>query len=452
MTAILLAAGVGVRMGQGAGPKCLLSIGGRSLLQRTLESLRASGVGEVILVVGYGKGQVIREASRYAGRMKLVCIENPQFQKGAILSLWAAEKYLDREILVMDTDVLFPPAVLERLVRSRHRNCILVDGSVTDTGEEQMVFGQGARVHHITKTPSEPIRSRFERFGESLGFLKLSCEAAGKLRTLLSKKIESGVHTIEHEQLYPALFEQVEVGAERVDWFPWTEIDTPADLKRAESQVYPRWSVPLCLNRWFSHLFLPWVVKLPVTPNQWTWVSFMLGMASIGLMAQGSSPAILWAALLFHLFYIVDNWDGDVARIKGLSSWWGGWWDVSVDAMVQVALPLGLALGVARMGGPDWILIVGGAAALGLALDMAVTSWAKLLGFGPSVFSDSTRRPSGSNLKRWIQLNLTHENFSLVVVLMLVLDWRVPFLLLIAIGSHCFWIGYLWRQRERLWA
>ena len=80
MTAIVLAAGVGRRMGPGCGPKCLLSVGGKSLLQRLLESLRAVGVKEVVLVTGFASEEVEGEARAHAGGASLHLLENERFR------------------------------------------------------------------------------------------------------------------------------------------------------------------------------------------------------------------------------------------------------------------------------------------------------------------------------------------------------------------------------------
>jgi choline kinase len=231
LTAILLAAGVGKRMGPDAAPKCLLAIGGKSLLQRTLESLRAVGVEEVALVTGFQAGAVAAEARAHAGGLKLTVLENPRYKEGAILSLWTAREFLDRKVLVMDADVLCPQAAFERLVGSPHRNCLLVDSSVRETGEEQMVFGREAKALHIAKKVPEEIRRRMELCGESLGFLRLDSAAAALLRSLLDRKVQAGVVTIEHDGI-------------RQEWsqMAMNETEGPAVLRDLISRVTAEWA------------------------------------------------------------------------------------------------------------------------------------------------------------------------------------------------------------------
>jgi len=80
----------------------------------------------------------------------------------------------------------------------------------------------------------------YELAGESVGFLKLSAGAARVLRELLEVRVAADHTGIEHEEVYPELLERVVVGFERVDGMPWTEIDFPEDVARAEREVLPR--------------------------------------------------------------------------------------------------------------------------------------------------------------------------------------------------------------------
>lgn len=439
-------------MGPQAGPKCLLQVGGQSLLRRTLQDLHAAGIREIILVVGFRKAEVMEEARRHAGGLRLQAVENERYREGAILSLWSARAFLDRAVLVMDADVVCPPSALKRLVGSPHPSCILVDGSSADTGEEQIVFGDRGRVFHIAKRPEEEIRRRWQRFGESMGFLKLHREGAIQLRKLLEEKVDSGAVTLEHEQVYPRLFERIFVGCERVDGMRWTEVDTPEDLERARTEIFPRWFPPRCLNRRLSDFFFSWISRLPLIPNHWTLAGFLLGLLSLACWTDGGYRMGLLGAALFQLVYWIDNWDGGLARLRGLCSPFGTWFDLFSDALIQTALPLALAAGLRAVGAEPWVSAVGALAALGIALDFAVTLWARARGFGPAIREDprGASDAGGPRWTRWIRANWTNENFSILVCGVFLVDGRQPFLVAMAVGSHLYWIQFAWRERYRL--
>jgi L-glutamine-phosphate cytidylyltransferase len=240
MTAIVLAAGVGKRLHAASGgrPKCLIEIGGRSLLARLLAGLAAAGVRDAVVVTGFGAEAVESAVAALAGGdIRVRCVQNPRYTEGAILSLFSARDVLRAgPALVMDADVLCAQAMLDRLVRSPQANCFLLDGSVAVTGEEQMLLVRGHRVHDIVRGGAPG----FELQGESVGFLKLSADAAALLETLLARRVAAGHTGIEHEEVYPDLLARVEVGFERVDGLPWTEIDFPEDVERAEREILPR--------------------------------------------------------------------------------------------------------------------------------------------------------------------------------------------------------------------
>jgi choline kinase len=238
VTAILLAAGAGRRLlGLTRGrPKCLLEIGGRSLIVRLLEQLAAAGVDEAIVVTGFGAAALRDAVGDGPGGIRVRWLHNERYEEGAILSLWTAREALDRPVLVMDADVLCGNEMIARLVRSPHRNCFLLDASVEPTGEEQMLLVRGERVRNIVRGGAPG----WELAGESVGFLKLGAGAARVLRELLEIRVAAGHTGIEHEEVYPELLERVPVGFERVDGMPWTEIDFPDDVARAERDVLPR--------------------------------------------------------------------------------------------------------------------------------------------------------------------------------------------------------------------
>jgi choline kinase len=238
VTAVVLAAGVGKRLlaASGGRPKCLIEIGGRSLLARLLDGLAAAGVRQAVVVTGFGAEAVRAAIGAGPEGIAVRYLTNPRYREGAILSLACAADVLDGPVLVMDADVLCAPAMIARLVDSPQRNCFLLDAGAEVTGEEQILLVRGGRVRNIVRGGAPG----YELAGESVGFLKLSAPAARVLRGLLEERIAAGHTGIEHEEVYPALLERVEVGYEPVDDMPWTEIDFPEDVRRAEQEVLPR--------------------------------------------------------------------------------------------------------------------------------------------------------------------------------------------------------------------
>jgi choline kinase len=238
VTAIILAAGVGKRLHAASGgrPKCLIEIGGTSLLLRLLESLAACGVADAVVVTGFGADTVRAAVASPPPGIAVGTLYNARFTEGAILSLATARELLDRPVLVMDADVLCSTAMLRRLVGSRHANCFLLDAGSPNTGEEQMLLVRDGRVRNIVRGGAPG----YELSGESVGFLKLDAKGARLLRDLLDRRVAAGDTGIEHEQVYPELLESIDVGFEPVAGMAWTEIDFPEDVVRAEREVLPR--------------------------------------------------------------------------------------------------------------------------------------------------------------------------------------------------------------------
>ena len=224
--AIILAAGVGRRFGEALSgqPKALLEVEGETLLVRLIRQLRQAGVEEIIVVAGFGI-----EAIRSAVDSRVQVLLNPDYERGAIVSLYTAREFFGRDLLVMDADVFGPDEMLTRLVDSPKESCFLLDGRAEASGEEQMLHVRGDRVWDIARDP----RGEYDLLGESVGFLKVSAAASRNLLELLAARVERGEIDLEHEEVYPDFLEQIPVGFERVDGLAWTEIDFPEDLERA---------------------------------------------------------------------------------------------------------------------------------------------------------------------------------------------------------------------------
>ena len=237
MRAIILVAGVGWRLKPytETTPKCLMEIGGKSLLRRYLDAFAALGVDEAVLVVGHLKEQIMAEASRGPAEVEVRFVSNEQFTRGNILSLWHARHEFDDDILLMDGDVLYPRELLARLIASPDSNAIAVDERFQDTGEEQKVVCEDGWVVEVTKKISGDPRIR----GEAVGILRLSADAGEVLRGILEEFIETGKDSVEYEEALRELAAEVPIGVVEMGDLPWVEIDFLEDLALARDGILP---------------------------------------------------------------------------------------------------------------------------------------------------------------------------------------------------------------------
>ena len=241
MRAILLAAGMGRRIGGGKGhpPKCLLQFGKKSLLQRHLEFLRQYGVCDVVIGVGF-KAEMIQAELRALDLNEAVkTIFNPRYKEGSNLTLWSLRDELIRgdEILLMDTDVLCDHRMIRTLVNTSHENCFLMDREF-EPGEEpvKLCVRDGALIEF-----RKHIDVSFDFCGESVGFFLLKNEICHRLVEaceLFTRKPEECYEEALREVLlntHPGQF-----GYEDITGLPWIEIDFQKEIEKAQNIILPR--------------------------------------------------------------------------------------------------------------------------------------------------------------------------------------------------------------------
>lgn len=122
--AVILAGGEGRRLKSVTGdiPKPLVPIAGRPLLDHQLTTLRENGVGDVLLLVGYGAA-AIRDCIRSGERWGLsVRYREDGMPRGTAGAVMAALDQLDGEFLVVYGDTIFD-IDLERMMRA-HRSAV----------------------------------------------------------------------------------------------------------------------------------------------------------------------------------------------------------------------------------------------------------------------------------------------------------------------------------------
>ena len=234
MKAIILAAGKGTRLdGAAVKPKCLVEIGGSTLLHRQIVTLRSLNVTEIVVVVGFGADSIREECDD-----AISFVENAKFaETSSLYSLWLAREHLTDGFVVLNSDVLFHPQMLCDLLESDHDNALLL--SDTDPGplgdEEMKVKVQDQHVLDISKE-MDPL----DADGENVGIVKFGASGARLLVEYMDALIDSGELKHWAPRAFLEFARHHSLHALSTRGLPWIEIDFPEDYQRAVNEVLPK--------------------------------------------------------------------------------------------------------------------------------------------------------------------------------------------------------------------
>lgn len=236
MKAIILAAGKGTRLdGAAVKPKCLVEVGGVTLLQRQIETLRELGVRDIVVVVGF-EGDSIREHCD----TQVSFVENVDFaQTSSLYSLWLAREYLSEGFVVLNSDVLFHPELLAKLLNSSRDDALLISDQDLHTnplGDEEMkVKVKDGLVVDISKGINP-----LEADGENVGIVKFSAAGAKVLVRYMNELIANGAEKDWAPRAFLEYARHHPLHALSTDGLPWIEIDFREDYQRAVTEIYPQ--------------------------------------------------------------------------------------------------------------------------------------------------------------------------------------------------------------------
>jgi len=242
--ALIIAAGLGSRLKKHTEnlPKCMLDFGGKTLLQRQLDSYKKCGIKDISLIRGYKKEKIKYKGIQY--------FENIDYKNNNILnSIFYAEKVINGNIIISYSDILFNSSVVERTINSDHDISVVVDidwrGYYVGRKDhpiseaENVIFNSNNEVEKIGKinTGNEEVH------GEFIGMIKLSNrgteifkEHFHRLKKIYWNKPFQRAKSFQKAYLTDFIQELVDIGIKVhcvIIESGWKEIDTVEDYKKA---------------------------------------------------------------------------------------------------------------------------------------------------------------------------------------------------------------------------
>ena len=229
--AIILAAGRGSRLGSTteSTPKCLVDVGGSTLLDHHIRALRDVGIKRICVVTGHESDQV-----RAALDSTCDCLVNASFaETNSLYSLWLTRGYLGGGFMLMNCDVLAHPEVYRRVAEAK--GCALAYDSSSGADPEHMKLQiLDGRLVTMSKTLDRGIVC-----GENVGILKFDAQGAHRLYREAHTLITTGSRTIWAPAAVDGIADQVNVNCVDIAGLPWVEIDFADDYAEAQRRVWP---------------------------------------------------------------------------------------------------------------------------------------------------------------------------------------------------------------------
>ena len=242
--ALIIAAGLGSRLKKHTEnlPKCMLDFGGKTLLQRQLDTYKKNKISDISLIKGYKKEKINYKGIKY--------FENNDYKNNNILnSLFYAEKIINGNIIISYSDILFDPSVVERTLKSDHDISVVVDidwrGYYVGRKDhpiseaENVIFNSNNEVEKIGKINT----GNDEVHGEFIGMIKLSNrgteifkEHFHRLKKIYWNKPFQRAKIFQKAYLSDFIQELVDIGIKVhcvIIESGWKEIDTVEDYKKA---------------------------------------------------------------------------------------------------------------------------------------------------------------------------------------------------------------------------
>ena len=242
--ALIIAAGLGSRLKKHTEnlPKCMLDFGGKTLLQRQLDSYKKCGIKDISLIRGYKKEKINYKGIKY--------FENTDYKNNNILnSIFYAEKVINGNIIISYSDILFDSSVVERTLDTDHDISVVVDidwrGYYVGRKDhpiseaENVIFNSNNEVEKIGKIN----KGNDDVHGEFIGMIKLTDRGAKifkqhfhRLKKIYWNKPFQRANTFQNAYLTDMIQELVDIGIKVhcvIIESGWKEIDTVEDYKKA---------------------------------------------------------------------------------------------------------------------------------------------------------------------------------------------------------------------------
>jgi NDP-sugar pyrophosphorylase family protein len=240
--AVILAAGPGSRLRPltAQRPKSLVSVHGIPILHNTLSALSEVGVKAATIVVGYRKELIQATCGSRFGNVELCYVESSVFDRtGSAYSLWLArEALLSGDVLLLESDVFFETAVLDRLLGCEASDVAAVAPFDETMAGSAVTISRAGTIDQVLMKQTAADLNRDETLFKTMNLFRFSRDTLRRaVVPALDEVVGSGAVTAHVEQVLTYLIGECGLRLAAADCgdLKWFEIDSEENLHTAET-------------------------------------------------------------------------------------------------------------------------------------------------------------------------------------------------------------------------
>jgi len=365
---LIIAAGQGTRLKSKGEVKPLVTLLGVPLIERVIRSAMDGGADEFVIITGYQGEQVSNFCHPLAKclNVEITLIQNDDWKKENGFSVLKARDILTEPFLLLMADHLFDPAIIRSL-----QGQSLNDGEVllaVDTNKNNPLID----IDDVTKVQIKD--EAIINIGKTIDDFNAFDTGIFLCTPAIFDALERAYEIHKDTTLSAAiriLAEDKKAKSVQTQGF-WIDVDDEKAHQKAEKIMLDSvrgkgndGPVSKWLNRPISIQFSKHLVDYDISPNQISFVSFLLSVLAAGLFALGNYWLLALGGIIAQFASIIDGSDGEVARLKYLSSDYGGWFDAVLDRYADAFLLFGLTWYVYSQDLSQWALVIGFIAIIG---------------------------------------------------------------------------------------
>ena len=240
MKVLVLAAGQGKRLRPLTNdiPKCMVSYKNKPIIDYIINTVKNFGINDIAVVCGYKKNVL----KKYLKEYYLTFFSNDEYDStNMVTTLFEAKEYMDDDLIVSYSDIVYKEGVLKKLIDSNHEIAVIVDRKWRELWAKRMenplddaetLKIQNGRIIELGRKP----KNFNEIEGQYIGLIKISKNIIKNVIEFYEKFDKRIIYDgFDYKSMYLTSFIQMminnsfEVSPVFIDG-GWIEIDTSEDL------------------------------------------------------------------------------------------------------------------------------------------------------------------------------------------------------------------------------